>query len=98
MAKRNNIKASKKRIVRPIVYAKTNGKCWLCWQDLKFEEMTLDHIIPVSKGGGNDRKNLMPAHLKCNQERKDTMTEAAKKMGLMKKVQIKKPKIKLNND
>jgi len=32
---------------------------------------TADHIIPVSKGGGNELSNLLPACTNCNSTRQD---------------------------
>ena len=32
---------------------------------------TADHILPVSKGGGHERENLLPACVKCNSSRQD---------------------------
>lgn len=32
---------------------------------------TADHIIPTSKGGGNEVSNLLPACTKCNSTRQD---------------------------
>lgn len=31
--------------------------------------VTVDHIIPVSRGGGGQMSNLRLTHLRCNQER-----------------------------
>ena len=33
---------------------------------LPTSRQTLDHIVPVTKGGTNDEKNLLPACHKCN--------------------------------
>ena len=30
---------------------------------------TVDHVIPKTHGGGNDRRNLMPLCYKCNRSR-----------------------------
>lgn len=30
---------------------------------------SLDHVIPVSRGGGHTVKNLQAAHLKCNMQK-----------------------------
>jgi 5-methylcytosine-specific restriction endonuclease McrA len=27
---------------------------------------TLDHVVPVTRGGGNEPDNLRPAHRRCN--------------------------------
>lgn len=53
----------KKRIhysedVRRDIYNKYNGKCALCGRYILYEDMTLDHIIPLSKGGADEVENL----------------------------------------
>jgi 5-methylcytosine-specific restriction endonuclease McrA len=42
--------------------------CWICQGD---GADTVDHIIPKSKGGGDDWENLRPAHRSCNGRRGD---------------------------
>jgi 5-methylcytosine-specific restriction endonuclease McrA len=44
--------------------------CWICGELLN-GDMTLDHIIPQSKGGGNG-PNLKLAHRRCNGTRGNT--------------------------
>jgi len=41
-------------------------KCF--WCDKNFKNLTRDHVIPVSHGGG-DGLNIVPACEKCNNER-----------------------------
>lgn len=48
------------------VYAQGNGKCGICGKSLKFSDMTIDHKIPLSKGGTNEFSNLQPACRMCN--------------------------------
>lgn len=48
------------------VYAKCNGKCAICGKPVKFKKMTIDHIMPLSRGGTNDIKNLQLACKRCN--------------------------------
>jgi len=40
--------------------------CWLCGYP---GADTLDHVVPVSRGGTNDPANLRPAHRGCNSDR-----------------------------
>jgi 5-methylcytosine-specific restriction protein A len=37
--------------------------CWICGG---LGADTADHVVPVSRGGGNDPDNLRPAHRFCN--------------------------------
>ena len=52
---------------RKIIYNKSGGRCELCGQRLLFEEMTLDHIVPLSMGGEDSMENLQTACYACNQ-------------------------------
>jgi len=48
--------------------------CYLCLKPITFKDDTLEHIIPLSRGGTNARNNLEIAHKKCNCS-KHTLTE-----------------------
>lgn len=43
--------------------------CGVCHEPLILEEMTIDHILPLAKGGLHIYENVRPAHLSCNQQR-----------------------------
>ena len=49
------------------VYAKYGGHCGYCGRKLSPTSMTVDHIVPVSRGGGNSIENLMPCCRECNE-------------------------------
>lgn len=46
-----------------------NPRCDWCKKELEFEASTLDHIIPLSKGGSNRADNLCLSCVACNRAR-----------------------------
>ncbi len=53
--------------VRKLIYSHAGGRCELCGRNLLFEDMTLDHIKPLSVGGEDDVTNLACTCYVCNQ-------------------------------
>jgi len=45
------------------------NKCQSCFKTEPEIKITIDHIIPVSKGGTNSIDNLQPLCMKCNQKK-----------------------------
>lgn len=63
--------------------ASQNSKCIYCRHDIR-KEYEVDHILPVSKGGSNDRTNLQLLCRACNLDKRDLLPdEYAKKLGLV---------------
>jgi 5-methylcytosine-specific restriction endonuclease McrA len=59
---------------RLAIYIRDNYHCVYCNKDLKNvspNERTLDHIVPVSKGGSNKSTNLITSCKKCNSSRRN---------------------------
>lgn len=52
------------------LYEEQNGLCPLCNSQLEPESMQVDHIIPFTYGGGNERTNLQLAHQACNNRKR----------------------------
>lgn len=48
---------------------KCGGLCQICKTD---KDITIDHIIPLSKGGKNDINNLQPLCRSCNSKKYNT--------------------------
>jgi 5-methylcytosine-specific restriction endonuclease McrA len=48
--------------------------CYLCLLPIEFKQDSLEHKIPLSRGGTNEYSNLAVAHFKCNCK-KHTKTE-----------------------
>ena len=60
---------------RKMVYEKADGCCMLCGQKMLLEDMTLDHIVPLSMGGKDEMANLQAAHRECNQFKSNILPE-----------------------
>lgn len=60
------------RSARPIA---PNDVCAYCCQPS--ERMTIDHVIPICQGGGNDPWNLVPACFRCNSRKGGRTPEQA---------------------
>ena len=46
------------------------GKCHYCGGRFKPSELTMDHIVPVARGGKSTRGNVVAACLECNRKKK----------------------------
>ena len=46
------------------------GVCYHCGGKFPSRELTMDHLVPVSRGGKSTRGNLVPSCKKCNSDRK----------------------------
>lgn len=46
---------------------------WSSLSWLRNNEVSLDHIIPMSRGGSNRRDNLIVVHIPCNRRKADEM-------------------------
>lgn len=49
-----------------LILDKTHGRCAYCGRKITLETMTLDHIVPKSKGKNNDYTNLFASCQQCN--------------------------------
>jgi 5-methylcytosine-specific restriction endonuclease McrA len=53
-------------INQDIVYKRDKGICSLCHKHVAKKDMSLDHVIPLTKGGDDTYQNIALAHLLCN--------------------------------
>ena len=42
------------------------GDCYHCGNKFKPSELTMDHLIPIARGGKSDKKNCVPSCKDCN--------------------------------
>lgn len=66
---------------RMAVYNRCKGRCGICGKFVPFDVFTIDHIVPLAKGGTNTMENLQCAHSWCNLiKREATMLELTRKL------------------
>ncbi len=56
--------------VRKYVFERDNYCCQSCGKTNEETQLTIDHIIPLAKGGSNDLSNLQTLCFKCNRAKK----------------------------
>ncbi len=56
------------------IFKRDNFRCQYCGAS---DDLTLDHVLPRSKGGGTNWKNLITACKNCNAKKGDNTPEAA---------------------
>lgn len=49
---------------------RSTGICYYCGKKFKPAELTMDHLIPVTRGGKSVQGNLVPACKECNNKKK----------------------------
>lgn len=57
------------------VYNKNRGRCAICGKFVPYDEFTVDHIIPLAKGGTNKPENLQCTCKTCNLIKQDILPE-----------------------
>lgn len=59
-------------LTRQNIFKRDNGKCQYCGTS---RDLTLDHVVPRSKGGGSNWSNLVTACKRCNARKGDNSPE-----------------------
>ncbi len=49
---------------------RSSGVCWYCHRKFPPKELTMDHLIPLVRGGRSVKENLVPACKDCNNKKK----------------------------
>ena len=49
------------------------GICHYCQRKVPVKELTMDHIIPLSRGGQSTKGNLVPCCKECNTAKKNDL-------------------------
>jgi len=62
---------------RKNIFLRDNFTCYYCNDQLKAKELTLDHVLPKSKGGWNNWDNIVTACIPCNKKKGNRTPEEA---------------------
>ncbi|MDX2494049.1 MAG: HNH endonuclease [Desulfuromusa sp.] len=49
------------------------GACHYCAKSVAPKDLTLDHIVPLARGGRSTKGNCVPACKDCNNQKKDLL-------------------------
>ncbi len=71
-------KTSPIRFSRENIYVRDKYICQYCCARFSTKDLTLDHVMPVSKGGKKDWNNIVTACKACNQVKADRTPYEAK--------------------
>jgi 5-methylcytosine-specific restriction endonuclease McrA len=59
------------RLSRKAIYNRDNHICYICGEEFNDKHLSIDHIIPISRGGKNTWENLITCCVKCNWKKGD---------------------------
>jgi 5-methylcytosine-specific restriction endonuclease McrA len=62
---------------RKNVLLRDENRCQYCANTFRSEDLTLDHVLPRSKGGKGGWRNVVAACKPCNQKKRDFLIEKA---------------------
>lgn len=49
------------------------GVCWYCGRQVGHAGLTMDHVVPLARGGRSTRSNLVPCCKDCNTRKKTSL-------------------------
>jgi 5-methylcytosine-specific restriction endonuclease McrA len=49
------------------------GRCHYCGHDVPAGELTMDHVVPLARGGKSTKGNVVPACKSCNNQKKQLL-------------------------
>ncbi len=49
------------------------GKCHYCGQPTPPKELTMDHVVPIARGGKSSKGNVVPCCKACNTQKKNLL-------------------------
>lgn len=49
------------------------GRCYFCAKKVAYKDLSMDHLVPLARGGRSTKNNLVPACKDCNNRKKSMM-------------------------
>jgi 5-methylcytosine-specific restriction endonuclease McrA len=49
------------------------GICYYCGRKIPASQLTMDHIVPIARGGKSSKGNVVPACKSCNTQKKQLL-------------------------
>lgn len=68
--KRERAKARELRKTRWWQQKTSSGKCYYCEKKVAYKNITMDHLVPIARGGRSTKDNLVPSCKECNTQKK----------------------------
>lgn len=72
---------TKNKTIKLQLLFKYGNRCAICGKKIRsLDDLTVDHIVPLAKGGKHQIENCQLAHKKCNERKNDSMPDAYERM------------------
>lgn len=63
---KQNLRKRLTKAERKLIHSRCNGRCAYCGCALKYKDMQVDHVVPLSNGGEDTLENMLPSCRSCN--------------------------------
>jgi len=71
--RRERAKARELRKTRWWQQKTASGTCYYCGSVIAHQQLTMDHLVPLARGGRSTKDNLVPSCKSCNNKKKNLL-------------------------
>lgn len=50
-----------------------SGLCYYCGKKFPYKQLTMDHLVPLARGGRSTKDNLVPSCKECNTQKQSLL-------------------------
>ena len=68
--KKEKLKAQELRKTQWWKRKRADGACYFCAKKVPPKELTMEHVVPIIRGGTTSKGNIVPACKECNSKKK----------------------------